>query len=188
MFDMFLWYVRHVPLVCSTCSFDMFSMFLQYVQHAHNTCSSCKNYMYLHVLPHVPCSMCMFFSGGPHATRPDYCLVVAVVLHGVARLPASNCHKVPWPGNEATIPKGPRGCSTRQCNILMATGPRVYLSILFRIPLKLDGPWNLIFSPPSLLYLPNSRTKHVYRSGWELFTKPRWYTNPGSLDSLQFSV
>ena len=65
MFDMFLWYVRHVPLVCSTCSFDMFSMFLQYVQHAHNTCSSCKNYMYLHVLPHVPCSMCMFFSGGP---------------------------------------------------------------------------------------------------------------------------
>ena len=68
MFDMFLWYVRHVPLVCSTCSFDMFSMFLQYVQHAHNTCSSCKNYMYLHVLPHVPCSMCMFFSGGPAKT------------------------------------------------------------------------------------------------------------------------
>ena len=70
MFDMFLWYVRHVPLVCSTCSFDMFSMFLQYVQHAHNTCSSCKNYMYLHVLPHVPCSMCMFFSGGPKTMGP----------------------------------------------------------------------------------------------------------------------
>ena len=69
MFDMFLWYVRHVPLVCSTCSFDMFSMFLQYVQHAHNTCSSCQNYMYLHVLPHVPCSMCMFFSGGPYWCR-----------------------------------------------------------------------------------------------------------------------
>ena len=65
---MSLWHVRHVPLVCSACSFDMFSMFLQYVQHAHNTCSSCKNYMYLHVLPHVPCSMCMFFSGGPSFT------------------------------------------------------------------------------------------------------------------------
>ena len=87
MFDMFLWYVRHVPLVCSTCSFDMFSMFLQYVQHAHNTCSSCKNYMYLHVLPHVPCSMCMFFSGGP--------LLKYTLLYDVVTNKNSNMSTIP---------------------------------------------------------------------------------------------
>lgn len=28
--------------------------------------------MYLHVLPHVPCSMCMFFSGGPMIIVLEY--------------------------------------------------------------------------------------------------------------------
>ena len=51
---MFLCTVRHVPLVCSTCSFDMFNMFVIHAHHVKSTCT----YMFFPMF-HVP-SACSF--------------------------------------------------------------------------------------------------------------------------------
>ena len=54
MFGMFLWYVRHVPLTCSACSFSMFNMLIIHAHHVKTTCT----YMFFPMF-HVPCA-CSF--------------------------------------------------------------------------------------------------------------------------------
>ena len=51
---MFLWYVRHVPLTCSACSFSMFNMLIIHAHHVKTTCT----YMFFPMF-HVPCA-CSF--------------------------------------------------------------------------------------------------------------------------------
>lgn len=75
MFGMFLWYVRHVPLTCSACSFSMFNMLIIHAHHVKTTCT----YMFFPMF-HVPCA-CSFL-----VARLLVCFEVCAIIHRNSRL------------------------------------------------------------------------------------------------------